>query len=153
MAIVFKELVKASMTAVDSQDVIRQAGKILFDNGFVKDTYVDAVANREKEYPTGLQLKGIAVAMPHTDSSHVHKPAICVAKLDKPVVFAHMGDPDTLVEAEIIFMMAIQNPDEQIDNLRSVLKVFTSEEAVNAFRNAKDDRELYEVADQYLNQQ
>ncbi|MBR0598253.1 PTS sugar transporter subunit IIA [Sinanaerobacter chloroacetimidivorans] len=151
MAIVFKELIRSSISAVDSEDVIRQVGKALFDNGFVKETYVDAVAEREKIYPTGLQLKGIAVAMPHTDSAHVNKPAICVAKLEKPVVFAHMGDPDTLVEAEIIFMMAIRSPDEQIDNLKSVLKVFTSEEATNEFRNAKDDQELFEIADKYLN--
>lgn len=151
MAVVFKELIRSSILAEDSEDAIRQVGKVLFEAGFVKDTYVDAAAAREIIYPTGLQLAGIAVAMPHTDSEHVNQPAVCVAKLEKPVTFAHMGDPDTLVEAEVLFMMAIKNPDEQIDTLKKVLNVFGSQEAVQAFRNAADDEELFRVADEYLN--
>lgn len=150
MNVIFKELINSSVAAVDSDDAIRQVGKIFYDNGFVKDTYVEAVAAREKKFPTGLQLKGIAVAMPHTDSMHVNKPGICVARLEKPVVFAHMGDPDTLVQAELLFMMAIRNPDEQIDNLKKVLKVFTDEGAALEFKNAKDDEELYAIAKKYL---
>lgn len=150
MSAIYKELINASISANDSEDAINQIATLLYDNGFVKESYVTAVKEREKTYPTGLQLGDIAVAMPHTDRSHVNKPAICIAKLNKPVEFAHMGDPDTLIGAEIIFMMAIQNPDEQVDTLTKVTKVFTSKESVEAFKNAKNDEELFEVAKKYL---
>jgi PTS system galactitol-specific IIA component len=150
MAVIFRELINSSISAANSEDAIRKVGKLFFDNGYVKDTYVDAVAVREKKYPTGLQLKEIAVAMPHTDSIHVCKPGICVARLTEPVKFAHMGETEKSVDAEVIFMMAIQNPEDQIDTLKKVLNVFSSEEAARKFKNAKTDDELFEVAKQYL---
>lgn len=150
MGVIFKELINASVTARDSKDVLEQVGKMFFENGFVKDTYVNAALEREKVFPTGLILKSASIAMPHTDSEHVNKPGICIAKLTNPVDFGHMGDPDTIVHANLIFMMAITNPSEQIDTLKKVMKVFQSEEASMEFKNARDNKELYEVAKKYL---
>ena len=68
----------------------------------VKDTHIDAVVAREKNYATGLQLADIVVAMPHTDPQHVGRPGVCIAQLKHPVEFEHMGDPDTKVQAEML---------------------------------------------------
>ena len=57
MQAVYEDLVVFGVDAKDAEDAIRQVGRHLLDKGFVKDTYIDAVAQREKEYPTGLQLK------------------------------------------------------------------------------------------------
>ncbi len=150
MQAVYEDLVVFGVDAKDAEDAIRQVGQHLLDKGFVKDTYIDAVAQREKEYPTGLQLKDLAVAMPHTAGIHVDTPAVCVAKLAHPVTFAHMGDPDTKVEAELLFMMAIQNPDAQLDTLQKVMGVFTNETAVARFKAAADKHELYLAAMEYI---
>ena len=55
-----------------------------------------------------------------------------------------MGDPDTKVQAEMLFMMAIKNPDEQVELLQKVLGVFQQPEVVAAFRAAKNEDELFE---------
>lgn len=150
MQAVYEDLVLYGIEAKDAEDAIRQVGQHLLDKGFVKDTYIDAVAQREKEYPTGLQLKDMAVAMPHTAGIHVNTPAVCVAKLAKPVIFNHMGDPDTKVEAELLFMMAIQSPDAQLDTLQKVMGVFTNDAAVAQLKAAADQSALYEAAKQYI---
>ncbi|MCI2058466.1 MAG: PTS sugar transporter subunit IIA [Oscillibacter sp.] len=150
MKSVYEDLIVTGVDARDAEDVIRQVGQHLLKNGFVKDTYIDAVALREKEYPTGLQLKDLAVAMPHTAGVHVITPAVCIAKLAHPVTFRHMGDPDTLVEAELIFMMAIQDPNAQLETLQKVMGVFTNEAAVAQFKAAADKAALYKVAQTYI---
>jgi PTS system galactitol-specific IIA component len=150
MQAIYEDLVIYGVDAKDAEDAIRQVGQRLFQKGFVKDTYIDAVVAREKEYPTGLQLKDLAVAMPHTAGVHVNTPAVCVAQLAHPVTFAHMGDPDTKVQTEILFMMAIQNPDAQVDTLQKVMGVFTNDEAVAKFKAAKDQKSLYEVASTFI---
>ncbi|MBS6547212.1 MAG: PTS sugar transporter subunit IIA [Butyricicoccus pullicaecorum] len=146
----FRELIVRNVDAKDAEDAIRQVGQKFLQAGFVKDTYIDAVAAREKTFPTGLQLAEIAVAMPHTDPQHVNRPGVCIAQLAHPVTFEHMGDPDTKVEAEMLFMMAIKNPDEQVELLQKVLSVFQQPETVAAFRAAKSDDELFKVAQQYI---
>lgn len=146
----FRELIMRGVDAKDAQDAIEQVGQRFLDAGFVKDTYIAAVAAREKTYPTGLQLAEIAVAMPHTDPQHVLRAGVCIAQLAHPVTFEHMGDPDTKVEAEMLFMMAILNPDEQVELLQKVLSVFQQPEVVAAFRTAQSEQELFAVAQQYI---
>ena len=150
MQSIFKELIATDVEAKNSEEVIRKVGKLFYDNGFVKDSYIDAVIKREKVYPTGLQLDGIAVAMPHTDPPHVNRSGVCVAKLKNPVTFQHMGAEDVLVQAELIFMMAIQNPDEHMETLQKVLNVFQNVEIAQKFKNAKNNDELYEIALKYI---
>lgn len=150
MQTVFPELIAVDVAAENSEEAIRKVGKLFHDNGFVKDTYVDAVIAREKKFPTGLQLDGIAVAMPHTDPPHVYKSGVCVAKLAKPVTFCHMGAEEIKVEAELLFMMAIQNPDEHMETLQKVLHVFQNAEIAKEFKEAKNNDELYEIAKKYI---
>ncbi len=155
MSAIFPELIAINLEAENFEDAIRKGGKLFYDNGYVKDTYIDAVVAREKIYPTGLQLKDIAVAMPHTDPQHVNKAAVCVIKLSKPVTFLHMGEDvnnkDAIkVEAEMLFMMSILNPNEQIETLQKVLSVFQNPDVVNEFKNATKKEELYEVAKKHI---
>lgn len=126
----FRNLILRDVEAANAEEAIRKVGQRFYDEGFVKDTYIDAVVAREKNYATGLQLADIAVAMPHTDPQHVNRPGVCIAQLKHPVEFEHMGDPDTKVQAEMLFMMAIKNPDEQVELLQKVLGVFQQPEVL-----------------------
>ena len=146
----FRNLILRDVEAANAEEAIRKVGQRFYDEGFVKDTYIDAVVAREKNYATGLQLADIAVAMPHTDPQHVNRPGVCIAQLKHPVEFEHMGDPDTKVQAEMLFMMAIKNPDEQVELLQKVLGVFQQPEVVAAFRAAKNEDELFEAAQKYI---
>lgn len=145
-----RDLIIKDVEAQNSEEAIRKIGKLFLDAGYVKDTYIDAVAKREKVYPTGLQLADIAIAMPHTDPEHVNKAGVCIAQLKNPVTFCHMGEEDVFVEAELIFMMAITNPSEQIDTLQKVLSVFQQSEVIEAFRNAKNEDELFVIANKFI---
>lgn len=150
MQTVFRELTAVNMEARDSEEAIRKAGALFYENGFVKDSYVDAVVAREEGFPTGLQLDGIGVAMPHTDPPHVSRSGVCVVKLSRPVTFCHMGEPEKQVEAELLFMMAILNSDEHMETLQKVLKVFQNAEIAKKFKDAQDAEQLYQVAAKYI---
>ena len=150
MANIHEELILVGVEAENYEEAIRKVGKKLFDNGYVKDTYIDAVVAREADFPTGLHLDGIDIAMPHTAGIHVNTPAVCVAKLAKPVVFSHMGDPDTKVDATLLFMMAIKDPDAQIETLQAVMGVFTNKEAIAELNAANTEVELFSVAKKYI---
>lgn len=71
----FRNLILRDVEAANAEEAIRKVGQRFYDEGFVKDTYIDAVVAREKNYATGLQLADIAVAMPHTDPQHVNRRA------------------------------------------------------------------------------
>lgn len=148
--IIYRELILKDIDAKDSEDAIRQVGQAFLKNGFVKDTYIDAVIAREKVFATGLQLENAGVAMPHTDAIHVNKPGVTVAKLKHPVVFDHMAEPGHKVEVEMMFMMAVSKPEDQMELIVKVMNVFQNNEAIEAFKNATTEDEIYEVATKYI---
>ena len=150
MGNIHEELIMVDVEAKNYEEAIRKVGKKLFDNGYVKDTYIDAVIAREVEFPTGLRLDGIDIAMPHTAGIHVNEPAVCVAKLKNPVVFSHMGEPETKVNATLLLMMAIKNPDEQIETLQTVMGVFTNKQAIEELKAACTESELFSIAKKYI---
>ena len=53
--LVHKENIMLNLSATDKESVLSQMSDVLFQNGFVKSTFKDAVIDREKEFATGYQ--------------------------------------------------------------------------------------------------
>ena len=85
---------------------MEQLGETLIKEGYAKESYIQALITREQEFPTGLDVDGVGVAIPHTDVSHVIKPGIAIAVLEKPIDFIQMGSDDDHVQVEIIFYVS-----------------------------------------------
>ncbi len=94
----------------------------LHDAGYVEKTFLRGCIDREKTFPSGLETE-IHVAIPHTTPDHVKEPALCVLRLENPVPFGNMGDPEQTVQAEFVFNMALKDTDGQLDMLREVMAV------------------------------
>ena len=110
-----------NLEAADSGDVIRSIGQRLLQAGYVHPTFMDAALEREKNIPTGLPLSGkFNAAIPHTDIEHVIRPGIGMATLTKPVVFMNMVSPEEPVEAQLVFVLALEQPKAQIEMLQEI---------------------------------
>ncbi|HMM21804.1 MAG TPA: PTS sugar transporter subunit IIA [Selenomonadales bacterium] len=141
-ALLDEELICMDCKAKGRQELLRDLAGLLYEKGYVKDGYADAIWEREEQFPTGLATKGIQVAIPHTDAKFVNKPAILVAKLKKPVVFKEMGSEDKEVEASMVFMLALNSHDEQLDALSKLTEVFSDESVLRNLYSAPTAFEL-----------
>ena len=101
---------------VESQDQLFQmmTDKML-EAGCVKENYYEGISNREKEYPTGLLVNQTGFAIPHTDSERVNKSQICFLSLDEPIEFEDMVDKSHKISVELVFMLAMAQPHEQVN--------------------------------------
>lgn len=70
------ELVFFDFEATDRIDFFTKLGEKLKEGGYVKDSWLDAILEREKNYPTGLECTSISVALPHVDPQHLNKPTL-----------------------------------------------------------------------------
>jgi len=142
--ILVKELVK------DKEEIIRKLGSLLQVHGFVKDTYTQAVYDRELVYPTGLKARVTGVAVPHTDTIHVLKPAAAIATLKNPVIFNGMGAPDTEVVVDIVLMLAINDPKQVVNILRKVIFVIEDDEALKNLQAAETKKEIKDIMQAHI---
>ena len=66
-------LVQTDLRAENEQEIFEQLGGVLVSEGYCKESYVKALSEREKVYPTGVLAGNIGVAIPHTDPCYVPK--------------------------------------------------------------------------------
>jgi PTS system galactitol-specific IIA component len=114
----------------------------MFEKGYVKSTYIDAVLEREKTLPTGLDIGEMCVAIPHTDSKHVNESNVALAVLKNPVEFRNMIDPSKRVEVMVVFLLAINDPDSQVTLLSKLMSVFQNVELLKQIKSSSSTEEV-----------
>lgn len=139
------ELVIMDCIADTAEEAIFQLCAKMKAQGMVKDTYCQAVIEREREYPTGVPTAYYDVAIPHSQSDHVLIPGIAVAKMRKSVQFYSMGAEDEPLQAEVVILLAVKDPESQLNMLRSLMGLFEEESAMLTIREATDATTIYEA--------
>lgn len=119
-----KEIFLPDIEAVDGLEALHLLAQEFYRKGLVKENYEQGVIEREKNYPTGLLINDVGVAIPHTEPERVIIPQIGVAKLKKPVTFRQMAAESDTVEVSLIFMLAVSVPGEQVEVLQYLMDLF-----------------------------
>jgi PTS system galactitol-specific IIA component len=140
-----RDLIRLDLDVKDSEEAIRTLAKDFVKAGVVKESFVDAVLEREKQSPTALPAIAYDIAIPHTVSAHVITPAMNVAILKHPVEFQQMGSPEITLHPQVLFMLAISDPKDQLSLLRRIMKMLQNKELLNQVRGAKTTDEVYDL--------
>ena len=74
-------LFAVGLDAKTKDDIMESMGGRFVELGYCKPSYVQALKDREVEFPTGIDIDGAGVAMPHTDVSNVNRAGIGIATL------------------------------------------------------------------------
>lgn len=138
-------LIFTELEAHSYEDVMKQVGEKLIQEGYCKATYTDALIEREKEYPTGIDVEGVGVAIPHTDTSHVNHQGIAIAVLNQPVTFMQMGTDDEFVDVRVVFVLAVVNPNEHIEHLERILAIIQDKDVLNRLQKVSDVKQIIEI--------
>jgi galactitol PTS system EIIA component len=140
-----------NVQAETSEDIITLLYEKMKELNYVKESFIQAILEREKVYPTGLPLAKMGVAIPHTDAEHVVSPMIAVAVLTKPVKFQMMGSSGTTIDTDIVFMLAIKEPEKQIIMLERLMGIFQNEETMSSLKEASSTEEVIDILNRELN--
>lgn len=124
------------------EEVLSKIAEVLYEQGLVKEAYKEAILNREKEFPTGLNTGGINLAIPHADVTHVNKPAIAIAILDKPVEFRAMDEPEQTILVQVIIMLALKEAHGHIEMLQKVVGLIQDQALVKQLIEMENKTEI-----------
>ncbi|MGL4682378.1 MAG: PTS galactitol transporter subunit IIA [Hafnia alvei] len=133
----YRLFVASGLNFADSTDALEHIGNKMVSAGVVKDTYPAALLEREAMFPTGIALEAHAVAIPHSEAIHALQPAIYLIRPEAPVPFSQ-ADDDGLIPAELIIVLIVTNPQEQLKLLRSLFGKLQENEFVEALLKAKE---------------
>ena len=140
-----KELISINMDVDSREDLLFKLAQRFLDEGLVKDTFPQAILERETVYPTGLPAVAFDIAIPHCAASNVNETSMAVATLKHSVEFQQMGSPEITLHPEVVFMLAIQDPNKQIETLQKIMGVIQDGELLKSIRSVKTSVELYDL--------
>ena len=140
-----KEILILNQEVMNSKEIITLLANKLEKQGIVKDDFLTHTLERETKFPTGLETKGLGVAIPHTDSKYVDKSQIAFATLKRPVDFKSMVDLDKDVSVSLVFMIAMSTPHEQAGLLSKLMGLFQDPEELEKLRICKTKEEVMEI--------
>lgn len=142
LTLISEKLVLINIEATSSIHAIELVANHLNKGGYVTNGYKEAVINREKLYPTGLQTLSEGIAIPHTDPQFVISEAIAIATLAMPVQFKQMEQPESNLDVKILFMLAINNPMKQVKTLQELTRIIQNKDILEQLCKAKDSNNV-----------
>lgn len=116
--------------------------------GLVGEEYLPALLEREREYPTGLDLP-VPIAIAHIDTG-VNRSFVSVATLASALSFGNMDGSEEELDVQAVFMFGIVDPDQQLEVLKRFARAFPQEDRIRALLDAPGERELIDELDGVL---
>ena len=137
------------LQAKNQTDLFEQVASLLEERQIVTPTYRSALIEREKSFPTGLDMEFLGkdlpnVAIPHTDIVHNLTENVVVVRLDKPVTFHNMIAPDKEVQVSLLFFIINNSSSSQTNILAQLMDFFTSNGNLEALSKLDSEDKLYQ---------
>ena len=137
-----ENLIFLNLKAEDNKEVLQIMGDAMIREEYGDQGFTEALLKREKDYPTGLDVDGIGVAIPHTDAEHVKKEGISIAVLDRPVEFDAMGEENCQIPVKIVIMFTVAVKNKHIDRLLQILALIKDEKILQGLLEAESKEDI-----------
>lgn len=148
-----ERVMKINIKAESVDEALDSISSLLHKEDYVKESYIHAIKEREKNFATGLPSEGVGVAIPHASVEHVNNPIIAIGILDKPVSFRMMGNHDEIIKVEIMFMLALNEHHAQIEMLQNLMKLIQNQELLLRIKCSKSTKELMSILENEIKEE
>lgn len=139
-----KELVLTNLSFDDQDALFDYATKILEKKEYIYPTFNQAIKEREKIFPTGIETENTNVALCHTDSEHVIENKIMVFKLNDPIKFTSMATLKD-IDVKIVFILLLNNPKLHLKILQKISEILQNSYYLDQLKNVRNQEELYKL--------
>lgn len=125
-------------------------GQRLHEKGLVKESFGQALAAREANFPTGLKTEFCETAIPHTDVEHVENASISFVRFREPVEFLHMGMPEITVNASFAFVLGVKEPQKQVEVLSTLVAFISDKDAMEQLEGMTSEQEISDMLNEFF---
>ncbi|WP_136314152.1 PTS sugar transporter subunit IIA [Actinomyces procaprae] len=140
-----RDLVRLDWEVRDQEEFFGRISAELRQGGYIRESFRDALAERERKYPTALPTAPEAVAIPHSDTEHIITPFIAPVRLAKPIDWREMGNDDVIHPVRFIFVLGFVQEDRHVEVLQILLQAFQDPAFMEQLSGARTPDEYYRV--------
>ena len=142
--------------ADNQEDLFNQVANLLEERHIVTFSNKNALIERERAFPTGLDMNFLGkdlpnVAIPHTDIVHNLAEKVVVVRLDQPVTFHNMIVPSNEVQVSLLFFIINNSNASQTNILAQLMDFFTAAGNLEALSKLDDADKLFHYISETIN--
>ncbi|WJP97285.1 PTS sugar transporter subunit IIA [Macrococcus bovicus] len=113
-------------------------------SGYITEQFEEKIAEREKSFPTGLEVGNLNIAIPHTDPEYVLKQFIAIYTLKEPIKFRRMDDPSADTAVSIVFVLGLNEPHAQLEVLQDLMAKLQDQNFISDIHQATSIQKIIE---------
>lgn len=144
-----KDCIWLNQEQKNKEDLFTVCAKRLETLDLVEPEYLKALLEREKQFPTGLQMENYAVAIPHADPSVIKKDFIAVVTLKETIKMYCMEDTSKEADVKTFFLLGLKNGESHLKILREFITMIQNEDIINALHKVEDENEVINIIEAY----
>lgn len=134
-----------------NEELLTKLSKELEERKFVKESFKDAIIERERRFPTGLPSEFLKIAIPHSDIEHVNKSCISIIKPKKPVIFSEMGNSTRTIPVDLVFVLAVNDSKKHLNVISKLINLFSEKNFMSKLKLVGNKKELFNTVIQAIN--
>lgn len=131
------------------EDLYAYLADSLQNDGYVQDTFLEALKIREAQFPTGIVSHDYNIALPHVDAQHVKRNALIIVILDEPIKFNRMDKLNEVIDVKVIFMLLIKDVKYHMQTISDLAKLWFNNDFMTSILTVKGKKELIALVKQY----
>lgn len=135
--------------ASSKEDLFKELYDKLKADDLVNDKFLQMVEEREKNYPTGMDMSLVSdslpnIAIPHTEAEACKVTRVIPVKLNKKISFNNMIDPEKELDVSFIFMILNNEGGMQTDVLANIMDFVTKTQGIEELFSLDSEDKIYE---------
>lgn len=143
-------LIITNMDKTDKGSVLKALYEKLYMEGYVKESFLENVLNREERFPTGLVMGEYNIAIPHTESVHVIRSGIAIGLMKDLVPFMRMDQQNESIGIKVVIMMALKGAHDHVEMLSEIIHMFQNDNVLKSLAKSKNSKEAIDIIKQNL---
>lgn len=139
------------------EEVFEEVYLDLLNKQLVTEDFLESLLERERNYPTGLDLSPVSevlpdIAIPHTESEYVQTTRIIPIKLKNEIIFHNMISPSDQISVRFLFMILNENGEAQAGMLADIMDFINSvdKEELCGFFKLEDTEAIYQFLEEHF---
>lgn len=117
---------------------------------YVTKGFREAIKKREKEYPTGLKLSGLNVAIVHTEAVFSNTEKLMVIKPKEPITFKNLEDLQP-IEVDLVLGLILNDSNTHLEILQKISTLLQEQKVIKEIQDVKSQSELLSLMQYYIN--
>lgn len=143
-----EDLINTNIECSTKRNFFQNVHDSLYKLGYVTDEFNEKISERERVFPTAIDIGNYGIAIPHTDTQYILKEFISIYTFKKPLIFKSMKNTEENVSVYVAFILGFNKSHSRLKVLTELMSLIRNIELIEKIINENSSKEILNIIEQ-----